>query len=92
MKILSAHYLAEKLIRKYGGHADQLSQAHYAMDRFRVYALDKLLREVPQLAPDRAAAARAMLLRKARIVERGAAKRDNVELQQQMGDYIARWQ
>ena len=85
-------YLAEKFIRKYGGHADQLSQAHYAMDRFRVYALDKLLREEPQLAADRAAAARAMLLRKARIVERGAAKRDNVELQQQMGDYITRWQ
>ena len=85
-------YLAEKLIRKYGGHADQLSQAHYAMDRFRVYALDKLLREEPRLAPDRAAAARAMLLRKARIVERGAAKRDNAELQQQMGRYIARWQ
>ena len=85
-------YLAEQLIRKYGGHADQLSQAHYAMDRFRVYALDKLLRAESQLAPDRAAAARAMLLRKARIVERGAAKRDNVELQQQMDDYIVRWQ
>lgn len=85
-------YLAEKLIRKYGGHADQLSQAHYAMDRFRVYALDKLLRAKLQLAADRSEAARTMLLRKARIVERGAAKRDNVELQQQMGDYIARWQ
>ena len=72
-------YLAEKLIRKYGGHADQLSQAHYAMDRFRVYALDKLLREEPHLAADRAAAARTMLLHKARIVERGAEKRDNVE-------------
>ena len=45
---------------------------HYAMDRFRVYALDKLLREESQLAPDRAVAVRAMLLRKARIVERGA--------------------
>ena len=85
-------YLAEKLIRKYGGHADQLSQAHYAMDRFRVYALDKLLREEPQLAPARAAAARTMLLCKARIVERGAVKRGNVELQQQMSDYLVRWQ
>ena len=85
-------YLAEQLIRKYGGHADQLSQAHYAMDRFRVYALDRLLREEPQLAPERVAAAQAMLLRKARIVWRGAVKHDNAELQQQMGDYLARWQ
>ena len=84
-------YLAEQLIRKYGGHADQLSQAHYAMDRFRVYALDKLLREEPQLTADRAAAACAMLLHKARIVWRGAVKRGNAELQQQMGDYIAHW-
>ena len=85
-------YLAEQLIRKYGGHADQLSQAHYAMDRFRVYALDKLLREESQLAPERVAAAQAMLLRKARIVWRGAVKHDNAELQQQMRDYLARWQ
>ena len=85
-------YLAEKLIRKYGGHADQLSQAHYAMDRFRVYALDKLLSAEPQLTPARTAAVRAMLLRKARIVWRGAAKRDNAQLQQQMGAYLARWQ
>ena len=84
--------MAEQLIRKYGGHADQLSQAHYAMDRFRVYALDKLLREEPQLAPERVAAAQAMLLRKARIVWRGAVKHDNAELQQQMGGYLARWQ
>ena len=85
-------YLAEQLIRKYGGHADQLSQAYYAMDRFRVYALDKLLRETPQLAPDRAAAAQAMLLHKARIVWRGATKRDNAELQRQMEVYVERWE
>ena len=31
-------------IYKYGGHADQLSHEFVAMDRFRVYALDKLIR------------------------------------------------
>ena len=85
-------YLEEKLIRKYGGHADQLSQAHYAMDRFRVYALDKLLGTATELAAERKAAARVMLLRKARIVHKGAVKRGNGELERQMGDYLARWQ
>ncbi len=33
----------EVLVRKYGGHADQLSRAEPAMDRFRVYALMKLI-------------------------------------------------
>ena len=85
-------YLEEKLIYKYGGHADQLSQAYYAMDRFRVYALDKLLREMPDLAETRRQATREMLLRKARIVHKGAIKHDNEELQQRMTAYLARWQ
>ena len=85
-------YLAEQLIRKYGGHDDQLSQAHYAMDRFRVYALDKLLREVPALSPERREVAQAMLVRKARIVHKGAIKRGNLKLQVSMRQYMDRWQ
>ena len=85
-------YLAEQLIRKYGGHDDQLSQAHYAMDRFRVYALDKLLREGPALSPERREVAQAMLVCKARIVHKGAIKRDNLELQVSMRQYMDRWQ
>ena len=85
-------YLGEQLIRKYGGHDDQLSQAHYAMDRFRVYALDKLLRKLPELSSDRREAAQAMLVHKARIVEKGATKRDNLELQDSMRQYLDRWQ
>ncbi len=87
----SVCYVPEKLIVKYGGHADQLSQAHYAMDRFRVYALDKLLQEAPQLALEKRAAARQMLLRKAGIVRRGALKHDNVELAKCMAAYIEEW-
>lgn len=33
----------EYLVEKYGGHADQLSQSQIAIDRFRVFALLKLL-------------------------------------------------
>ena len=38
-------FLEEALIVKYGGHGDQLSQRYWGMDRFRVYALQKILVE-----------------------------------------------
>ena len=85
-------YLEDKLIRKYGGHADQLSQAHLAMDRFRIYALDKLLRDMPELVVERRAAACEMLLRKARIVHKGAIKHGNEELRGEMDSYLADWE
>lgn len=37
--------LEEKLTVKYGGHSDQLSKAFPAMDRFRVYAIEKILKQ-----------------------------------------------
>ena len=47
---------------------------------------------MPLMAPERREAAQAMLLRKARIVHKGAVKHENEDLQQQMGAYLARWQ
>jgi glycosyltransferase involved in cell wall biosynthesis len=37
-------FLDEKLIIKRGGHPDQLSRKYWGMDRFRIRALEKLLR------------------------------------------------
>ncbi len=37
-------YLDEKLIIKRGGHSDQLSRKYWGMDRFRIRALEKLLK------------------------------------------------
>tara|TARA_Y100000588_G_scaffold323997_1_gene356835 strand:+ start:125 stop:982 length:858 start_codon:yes stop_codon:yes gene_type:complete len=41
----NVHYLDEPLLIKVGGHDGQLSNAHWGMDRFRIYALEKLLRD-----------------------------------------------
>ena len=41
----SVDFIPDKLIIKTGGHADQLSQKFRGMDRFRVYALEKILRQ-----------------------------------------------
>jgi len=37
------HFVDERLIIKNGGHSDQLSCLHWGMDRYRIYALEKLL-------------------------------------------------
>ena len=85
-------YLEEKLTVKYGGHADQLSRAHPAMDRFRVQALDRLLADAtaPMTAEERTAA-RDTLIRKAAIVRDGALKHGNPGLQKAMAEYLSRW-
>ena len=86
------HYLEEKLTVKYGGHEDQLSRAHPAMDRFRVRALDRLLKDAaaPLTAEERAAA-RDTLVRKAAIVRDGAVRHGNHGLQDSMAEYLSRW-
>ena len=66
--------LEKPYVIKYGGHADQRSHEFPAMDRFRIYALDKILSS-GALTSEQAAAARAMREEKTRIFEQGAAKR-----------------
>ena len=81
LRLCSRHevgYIDEALIVKYGGHQDQLSRRYPAMDRFRVRALDRLLRD-DELPPKAAAAAREMLQHKLEILLAGARKHDNHE-------------
>ena len=70
-------YTDEPLIIKYGGHADQLSQYYPAMDRFRIIALENILRE--DLSPQYYSAALNMLITKIDIYLQGAIKRDKHE-------------
>lgn len=67
-------YLEQPLITKYGGHADQLSQRYPAMDRFRIHALEKILRADTLSDSERRATLR-VLLEKIRIYLVGAQKR-----------------
>ena len=72
-------YIDEPLIIKYGGHADQLSQRYWGMDRFRITALEKLLNS-DTLNMQQRSLTQAMLKEKLLIVLTGAKKRDNIEL------------
>ena len=68
--------IEEAYLKKYGGHDDQLSHKHEAMDRFRVKALSETIAS-GILNPLQINAAQAMLDQKLRILEIGARKRPN---------------
>lgn len=72
-------YVDRPLLRKYGGHDDQLSRRHWGMDRFRVQALRDLLAAGNLSESDRQAAL-ASLREKCRILVSGARKRGNSEI------------
>jgi glycosyltransferase involved in cell wall biosynthesis len=67
-------FVEQPLIVKHGGHDDQLSRRYPAMDRFRVLALERLVR-AGTLSPADQRAALAVLLQKIAIYLAGAAKR-----------------
>ena len=67
-------YLETPQIIKYGGHTDQLSQKFWGMDRFRIRALEKIIGSGTISGEDLTGAA-SMLVRKARILAKGAGKR-----------------
>ena len=67
-------FINEPLIIKKGGHSDQLSGVHWGMDRFRIYALEKILNEPDLKLGYRIAAIREIIL-KMEILINGSQKR-----------------
>ena len=70
--------LNEKLMTRHGGHADQLSQREWGIDRYRVQSINKILK-TEILKPDDRLAAIRMLQKKCSILIQGFHKRDNLE-------------
>jgi hypothetical protein len=66
------------LIVKRGGHDDQLSRKYWGMDRWRVYALEKLLRDVDLNSQQRSWVIE-MLIEKSDILIQGFSKRGKSE-------------
>lgn len=84
-------YVDRPLLRKYGGHDDQLSRMHWGMDRFRVQALRDLLSAGNLSESDRQAAL-ASLRDKCRILITGARKRGNSEIVTQYEALLAQFE
>ncbi len=72
------HFIDEKLIVKRGGHEDQLSTRFWGMDRFRVVALEKLLKE-PSLNVEKRSLVLKTLFEKCGILIQGFDKRGKVK-------------
>jgi glycosyltransferase involved in cell wall biosynthesis len=71
-------FLSDKLIVKRGGHDDQLSRKYWGMDRWRVYALEKLLRS-GNLNPKQRGWVIEMLIEKSDVLIQGFFKRGKSE-------------
>jgi len=69
------HFIREKLIVKRGGHQDQLSAKYWGMDRFRVVALEKLLKE-SSLNDEKRGLVLKTLFKKCGILIQGFSRRD----------------
>jgi glycosyltransferase involved in cell wall biosynthesis len=67
-------YLEEPLIKKYGGHDDQLSKKHWGMDRYRIQALQNIISS-GTLNNENKQKAKAMLIKKCNVFQNGALKR-----------------
>src|SRR5262245_61519300 len=67
--------ITRPLVVKRGGHSDQLSRSRWGMDRYRVHALQKLLRS--SLGDARHAEVLKVLRRKVELLALGARKRGN---------------
>jgi glycosyltransferase involved in cell wall biosynthesis len=74
------HLISTPLVIKRGGHADQLSRAP-GLDRFRIYALKKVLENPPEgaLTREQRTAAVEALLKKCVVYARGCLKRGRVD-------------
>ncbi len=71
-------------------HEDQLSRKHWGMDRFRIQALENILRQGDLKAEDYEAAL-AVMFKKIKVVLNGARKRDNHELISAYEAVLAEW-
>ena len=88
---ISAQHLVplipDRLTIKRGGHADQLSRSIWGMDRYRILALQKILRS--NLSRSQEAAVLKMLRHKVAIVAAGARKRGREQEAQNLEAIVA---
>lgn len=83
------HLIVSPLIAKTGGHPDQLSRQS-GLDRYRIAAIDKILRS-DHLARDQRRAATAMLIDKCRIYAAGCRKHGKTDEADRVDATAAHW-
>ncbi len=84
------HFIEKKLIVKRGGHEDQLSRKYWGMDRWRVHALEKLLK-ANGLDEKQRDGVVAMLIEKCGILANGYGKRGKSQDEKHYRNLAARY-
>lgn len=84
------HFIEKKLIVKRGGHEDQLSRKYWGMDRWRVHALEKLLK-ANGLDEKQRDGVVAMLIEKCGILANGYGKRSKSQDEKYYRNLAARY-
>ena len=84
-------FVNERLLVKNGGHKSQLSHQYWGLDRFRVYALEKLVNECDLMPLYRLEAIRE-LIKKLNILIIGAKKRNNDAFAETMTKKKIHWE
>ena len=85
------NFIDEPLIIKKGGHSDQLSGAHWGMDRFRIYSIEKILKE-PDLKLVHKTEAIQELILKLEILINGSQKRQKFAYAENMLQKKQHWE
>ncbi len=83
-------FVPEPLVFKYGGHADQLSRSRWGLDRYRISALIKI-HEGGQLSYQQGRWTAQEIVRKARILAKGFAKRGKLSASDYFELLALRW-
>ena len=83
----SVLFLDQKLIKKYGGHDDQLSKKYWGMDRYRLIALEKMIDNPNLNTKDRIATIN-MAIDKAKILQKGYIKHNHKKEAQEMSEKL----
>ncbi len=85
------NFIDEPLIIKKGGHSDQLSGAHWGMDRFRIYSIEKILKE-PDLTLVHKTEAIYEVILKLEILINGSQKRQKFAYAENMLQKKQHWE
>ena len=82
-------FLDELLIKKYGGHKDQLSKNTIGIEQYRIQSLEKILKNI-KLNKSQFNSAISMILKKLNIYKKGLVKRkksEEIDIVQKKIDY-----
>lgn len=85
------NFIDETLIIKKGGHSDQLSGAHWGMDRFRIYSIEKILKEPDLKLVHKTEAIQEVIL-KLEILINGSQKRQKFAYAENMLQKKQHWE